>query len=54
MRKSVFSWLTKYLFILEFHFDAMLYCYLGKENSDVGHAKCSRGPQVSQPGLKDA
>jgi len=32
-------------------FDTMLYSYLGNENSDVGHIKCSRGPQVPQPVL---
>jgi len=31
---------------MELRFDAMLYSTLGTENSDVGHIKCSGGPQV--------
>jgi len=34
---------------MELRFDAMLYSYLSKENSDVGHIKCWRGPQVPHP-----
>jgi len=30
-------------------FDAMPHSNLGNENSDVGHIKCSRGPQVPHP-----
>jgi len=29
--------------------DAMLRSNLGNENSDEGHIKCSRGPQVPHP-----
>ena len=49
--------LSKYLHIMEFRFEAMLYSNLGKENSDAGHIKCSRrphlarGPQVPHPWL---
>jgi len=35
-----------YLLIMELRFDAMLYSNLGNENSDAGHIKRSRGPQV--------
>jgi len=28
---------------MELRFEAMLYSNLGKENSDAGHIKCSRG-----------
>jgi len=41
----------KYLLITEFHFDAILYSTLRNENSDAGHTKCSRGPQVPHPCL---
>jgi len=34
---------------MELRFDAMLYSDLGNENSDAGHIKCSRGPQVLTP-----
>jgi len=40
---------------MELRFEAMLYSNLGNENSDAGHAKCSRGlhlargPQVPHP-----
>jgi len=40
---------SKYLLIIELHFEAMLYSNLGNENSDADHIKCSRGPQVSHP-----
>jgi len=49
--------LSKYPLFIEFRFDAMLcsrfdamLCSkLGNENSDAGHIKCSRGPQVPHP-----
>jgi len=31
---------------MELRFDAILFSKLGDENSDAGHVKCSRGPQV--------
>ena len=34
---------------MEFRFDSILCSELGKENSDAGHIKCSRGPQVPHP-----
>jgi len=34
---------------MELRFEAMLYSKLGYENSDVGHIKCSCGPQVPHP-----
>jgi len=34
---------------MERHFDAILYSKLGIENSDAGHIKRSRGPQVAHP-----
>jgi len=37
------------MLIMEFRFDAILYSNMGNENSDTGHIKCSRGPQVPQP-----
>jgi len=40
------------LLVTEFRFDAMLCSYLSKENSDAGHIKCSRGPQIPTPGLR--
>jgi len=40
---------SKNLLIMELRFDAMLYSYLGNENSDAGHIKYSRGPQVLHP-----
>jgi len=44
-------YLSKYLLIMEIRFDAILYSKLGNENSDTGHIKCSRGPQVPHPCL---
>ena len=38
--------MDKNLLIMELRSDAMLYSNLGNENSDAGHIKCSRGPQV--------
>jgi len=32
---------------MEFYFDAMFCSNLGKENSDVGHIKCSRRPRLT-------
>jgi len=32
--------LSKYLIIMELHFDATLYPKLGNENFDAGHIKC--------------
>jgi len=43
--------LSKHLFIMELHFDAIFYSKLGNENSDASHSKCSRGPQVPHPWL---
>jgi len=37
------------LIVMEFHFDVILCSSLVNENSDVGHIKCSRGPQVPHP-----
>jgi len=34
---------------MDIRFDTMLYCNLGNGNSDPGHIKCSRGPQVPDP-----
>ena len=36
---------------MELRFGAILYFHTGNENSDVGHIKCSRGPQVPTAGL---
>jgi len=36
----------KYLLIRELRFDVILYSKLGNENSDAGHSKRSREPQV--------
>ena len=41
--------LSEYLLIMELRLDAMLYSNLGNENSDAGHIKYSRGPQVPHP-----
>jgi len=41
-----FELLSKHLLIMELRFDAILYSNLSNENSDAGHIKCSRGPQV--------
>jgi len=43
------TYYLKYLLIMELRFDAILYSKLGKENSNAGHIKCSRGPQVPHP-----
>ena len=43
--------LTYCLLVMEFRFDAMLCSNLGNKNSDAGHIKCSRGPQIPQPEL---
>ena len=53
MKKNVFSLLTKYLHITELRFDVILFSSLGNENSDAGHIKCLRGPQVPTLGLKE-
>jgi len=37
---------------MELRCDAILYCNLGNKNSDAGHNKCSRGPQVPHPCIK--
>jgi len=37
---------------MELRFVAMLCSNLGKGNSDGGHIKCSRGPQVPHPCFK--
>jgi len=44
----VLDLLSKYLLIMEFGFDAMLYSKLGNKNSDAGHIKCSRRPDLAQ------
>jgi len=36
----------KYLLIMELSFDAILNSKMSNENSDAGHIKCSRRPQV--------
>ena len=36
----------KYLLVMEIRFEAILYSELGNENSDAGHIKRPRGPQV--------
>ena len=41
------GFLSKYLFIMELHFDVILSSELGNENSDVGHIKCSCGPHLA-------
>ena len=54
MRKSDFSeLLSKYLLVMELWFKAMMYSNLGNENSDAGHIKCSRGPQVPTSALDE-
>ena len=40
--------LSKYLLIIEFRFDAMLYSTLGNKIFDAGHIKRSRGPYLAQ------
>jgi len=37
---------------MELRLDVILYDKLVNENSDAGHIKCSRGPQVPHPWLK--
>jgi len=37
---------------MELRFDAILHYKLGNENSDAGHIKCWRRPQVSHPCAK--
>jgi len=34
---------------MELRFGAMLYSDLANKTSDVGHIKCSRGPQIPLP-----
>jgi len=41
--------LPEYVLIMELRFDAMFCSKVGNENSDAGHIKCSRGPQVPHP-----
>jgi len=41
--------LSKYLLMMELHFDAILYCNSSNENSDADHIQCSRWPQVPHP-----
>ena len=43
--------LSKYLLIMELHFDAMLCSNVGNENTDVGHMKCSHRPRFPAPAL---
>jgi len=38
---------SKYLLIVELRLEAILHSNLGNENSNAGHIKCSRGPQVA-------
>jgi len=40
--------LSKYLPIVELHFDVILCYKLGNKNSDVDHIKCSRGPHLAR------
>jgi len=40
------TYYLKYLLVMDLRFDAILYSKSGNENSDAGHIKCSRGPQV--------
>jgi len=49
MMEASFDLLSACLLILEFRFDTMLCSILGNENSNAGHAKFSRGPQVPHP-----
>ena len=49
MRDGVHPTLIKLLGYHEARFDVILYSKLGNENSDAGHIKCSRGPQVPHP-----
>jgi len=42
------TYYLKYLFIIELRFDAILHYKSGKENSDAGHIKCSRGPHLAR------
>ena len=51
MTKNDFSWLSKYLFVVDLRFDTMLYSNLCNENSVAGYIKCLRGPQVPHPCL---
>ena len=37
---------------MELRVGVILYSKLGNENSDAGHMKCSRGPQVPHPWSK--
>jgi len=52
------TYYLKYLLTMELRFEAILYSKLGKENSDTGHIKYSRGPhlacapQIPHPWLK--
>ena len=48
-RFTSFNFLSKYLLITELRSEAMLYSYLGNENSDAYHIQCSRWPQVPHP-----
>jgi len=41
--------LSEYVLIMELRFDVMVCSNLGNENSDAGHFKCSREPQVTRP-----
>jgi len=34
---------------MELRLDVILYYKMGNENSDAGHIKCLRGPQVPHP-----
>jgi len=41
--------LSKYLLIMELRFHVTLCSNVGNAQSDAGHIKCSRGPQVPHP-----
>jgi len=48
-RARDFSWLSKYLLIMDFRFGAMLCCNLRNTNnfSDASHFECSREPHLA-------
>jgi len=43
--------ISKYLLVMELRFEAIVYSKFGDEDSNAGHIKCSRGPQVPTPAL---
>jgi len=48
-RKTTLDLPSKCLLVIEFCFDVTLCSNLGNENSNAGHFKFSRGPQVPHP-----